>query len=186
MADLKHKIENNVTIWLLGTLLTGFLAGIGTYEGALKLMKLETISSDRLAMLKNRTDESSEYPPDAYSVPLPDYLGEAEIELLFEKIKAVYNDGQNDALYELIGPVGRAQVSKASTEQQLKYLYENLGKIEEAFFVQHQFASRIGSYKTFALNFSVKYEKAEKGLATITVIDDGSSYQVYSVMFNRL
>lgn len=42
--SLKEKIENNIALWTLSTLLAGFLAGIATYEGVLKIGKLKVIS----------------------------------------------------------------------------------------------------------------------------------------------
>lgn len=185
MPTLKEKVENNVVIWLLGALLSGFLAGIGTYESALRMFKFKTISSERLALLENGGGDTKA-PQDIYSVPLPGYLGKSEIELLFSKVKTAYNNQNNDALYDLIGPIGRAQVSGAAAEQSLKHLHENLGKIKDGFYVQHQFSGKLGLYTHFALNFSVEYENAEKGLATVTIIDDGESYQVYGIFFNKL
>jgi len=44
---LKKQIENNVVIWLLGAVVTAFLAGIGTYEGILRIAKLEVVDRDR-------------------------------------------------------------------------------------------------------------------------------------------
>lgn len=186
MSDLKDKIENNVTIWLLGMVLAGFMAGIGTYEGALKIMQLETVSSDHLNALENQSSGAAIGTSDMYSVPLPNYLGKAEIELLFTKVKEMYNSNANEELFDMLGPIGKAQVSKESAEKQLAYLYESLGKIRKGFFVQHQFVGKLGMYRHFALNFSVEYEKAEKGIATITVIDDGKEYQLYGLTFNRL
>ncbi len=40
----KKKIEDNVVLWLLGTLLAGFLAGIGTYKGILEIAQLKVVS----------------------------------------------------------------------------------------------------------------------------------------------
>lgn len=45
--NLKAKIENNITIWFLGTLLTGFLAGIATYTAVLKIAQLTVVSQDK-------------------------------------------------------------------------------------------------------------------------------------------
>ena len=42
---LRDRIENKLTVWLLGTLLTGFLAGIATYRTVLEMAQLKTISS---------------------------------------------------------------------------------------------------------------------------------------------
>ena len=41
---LKEQIENNLIIFFLGTLLTGFLAGMGVYKGILTIAELETIN----------------------------------------------------------------------------------------------------------------------------------------------
>ena len=42
--SLRERIENNITVWLLGTLLTGFLAGIGAYKAIIEIAQLKTIS----------------------------------------------------------------------------------------------------------------------------------------------
>ena len=57
---------------------------------------------------------------------------------------------------------------------------KSLGKIQSDFFVQHQFLGQQGLYKLFTLNFSVKYENAKKGIATVSIIDDGK-YLVYVI-----
>ena len=44
---LKERIEKNAAIWFLGAVFTGFAAGIGTYEGVLRIAKLEVVSQDR-------------------------------------------------------------------------------------------------------------------------------------------
>jgi len=54
--SLKEKIENNITVFLLGTLVTGFLAGIGTYKAILEIAKLEVVSEGRL----NQKSDSSQ------------------------------------------------------------------------------------------------------------------------------
>ena len=44
---LKEQIENNAVIWFLGAVVASFLAGIGAYEGILRIAKLEVVSQDR-------------------------------------------------------------------------------------------------------------------------------------------
>ena len=41
--SLREKLENNIVIFFLTTLLTGFLAGIGTYQAILKITGLEVV-----------------------------------------------------------------------------------------------------------------------------------------------
>jgi|GEM_PF-6616981 len=184
MSSLKEKIENNIAIWMLAILLTGFLSGLATYEGALKIMSLETISKDRLKQLES-TSTVPTLNSDIYSIPLPNYLNSSEIELIFTKVKSTYNEENISALYQMMGALGKAQVTEETAALQMKPVFDSLGKMKSGFYVQHQFMGKQGLYKFFSLNFSVKYEKAEKGYATVIVIDDGKSYQINSMMFNR-
>lgn len=186
MTGIKEKIENNIVVWMLGTLLTGFMAGIGTYEGALKIMDLETINKDRLKALEALTIRSSVKNTEIYSVKLPAYLNTSEIELLFTKLKSSYNQNNATSLYNMLGPIRRSQLTEKVAELQMEPVFQSLGKIKSGFFVNYRFSGQQGMYKVFILNYSVIYEKAEKGIAVVTVIDDGSSYQIDGVIFNRL
>ena len=40
---LKERIENNLAIWFLGAIVTGFLAGVGAYQGILSIAQLEVV-----------------------------------------------------------------------------------------------------------------------------------------------
>lgn len=188
MTSIKEKIENNVIVWMLGTLLTGFLAGIGTYKGALEIMSLETVGKERLKQLESTgvPNPNAGQSTGIYSVALPDYLNSSELELIFSKIKAAYNEHNANALYQLMGPMGKAQLSEETASLQMEPVFQSLGNIQNGFYIQHQYLGQQGLYKFFTLNYSVKYEKAQKGFITITVIDDGKSYQINSMMFNRL
>jgi len=44
--SLKERIENNLVVFFLGALLTGFLAGIGAYQAALKLIDYRPVSNE--------------------------------------------------------------------------------------------------------------------------------------------
>ena len=45
--SLKERVEQNVVVWFLGAIVTGFLAGIGTYEAVLRIAKLEVMSQNQ-------------------------------------------------------------------------------------------------------------------------------------------
>ena len=53
--SLKEKVENNVAIWLLGTLLTGFLAGIAAYKSILEISNQTVVSVSELMELRNNS-----------------------------------------------------------------------------------------------------------------------------------
>jgi hypothetical protein len=61
--SFKERVENNVVVWLLGTLFAGFLAGIGTYQTLLEIAKLAVISKDRLSTLEQSADRNGSFPP---------------------------------------------------------------------------------------------------------------------------
>ena len=46
--SIKEKIENNAAVFLLGALVSGFLAGIGTYQAILEIAKLEVVHESKL------------------------------------------------------------------------------------------------------------------------------------------
>lgn len=43
---IKEKVETNVVIWLLGVLLAGFFAGIGTYKGIIEIANLKVVKEE--------------------------------------------------------------------------------------------------------------------------------------------
>lgn len=49
---IRERIENNLTIFFLATLLTGFIAGIGTYEAILNIAHLKVISEAKYEQCK--------------------------------------------------------------------------------------------------------------------------------------
>ncbi|MEK7275037.1 MAG: hypothetical protein AAB296_02310 [Candidatus Desantisbacteria bacterium] len=63
--NIKERIEQNVTVWLLGTLLTGFLSGVGAYRTIQNMAELSVVPATKIgesqrqtAELKRRLEES--------------------------------------------------------------------------------------------------------------------------------
>jgi len=48
----KEAVEKSPVVWLLGTLVTGFAAGVGAYQGVLEISCSTTILRDRLGQLQ--------------------------------------------------------------------------------------------------------------------------------------
>src|SRR5437867_418929 len=64
--SIRDKIENNLAIWLLGTLLTGFATGVGAYRSILEIAQLKTIplsDYNRLQRLQDAADASPHSEP---------------------------------------------------------------------------------------------------------------------------
>jgi hypothetical protein len=54
---LKEKVENHPVVWLFGIAITSFLAGIGAYEGVLRIAKLDVVPEDSY-LTKQEVDQS--------------------------------------------------------------------------------------------------------------------------------
>src|SRR4029453_15078973 len=55
--SIKNRVEQNVTVWLLGTLLTGFLSGIGVYRAVQDMAGLGVGAVAGLEKLKRKIAE---------------------------------------------------------------------------------------------------------------------------------
>jgi hypothetical protein len=55
----KERVEENVAIWLLGSLLTGFLSGIAAYRGLQEIMDLVPVSKSGYETLQEKAQASS-------------------------------------------------------------------------------------------------------------------------------
>lgn len=55
--NLRERIENNLTVWLLSTLTVGFLAGIGAYKAILEIAQLEVIPKVKLEQLQQASPQ---------------------------------------------------------------------------------------------------------------------------------
>ncbi len=55
--SIRNRVEQNVTVWLLGTLLTGFLSGIGVYRAVQDMAGLRIVAVADLENLKRQFGE---------------------------------------------------------------------------------------------------------------------------------
>ncbi len=56
--NFRERIEDNLVVWLLGTLLTGFLAGVGAYKAILETAQLEVVPRVKLEQLQATASSS--------------------------------------------------------------------------------------------------------------------------------
>jgi len=183
---IKENIEDNITLWMLGILLTGFIAGLATYDGALRIMRLETISKDRLKTLETNQLSSVGNIASPSAVPLPAYLSSSKINVIQTTLRQAFNEKNVHKLYAMLGPLAKSQLTESAASLQMNPLFTSLGKISDSFYVQYAFTGQQGPNKGFMLNYFAKYEKAERGIINVGVIDDGKDYQIVSMMFSAM
>jgi len=54
---IRKSVEENVAVWLLGTLLAGFLAGIGTYKGIIEIAELTTVPKAKASLAEKKESQ---------------------------------------------------------------------------------------------------------------------------------
>ena len=101
---IRERIENNLIIFFLATLLTGFLAGIGTYEAILNIAHLKVISEAEYKNCQEKT-VSSIVPPPPYG-PTTIYqdnqsdINKHDIKFIELTAKSIHNPPRlNDQIY---------------------------------------------------------------------------------------
>lgn len=55
--NLKERIENNLAIFFIGTIIIGFTAGFGAYQAISEITKPEAVSNKEIIELKNEIEE---------------------------------------------------------------------------------------------------------------------------------
>ena len=57
--SFKDRVENNLVVFMLGTLLAGFMAGIGVYKGILGIAQLQAVPTYEYTKLKQEVASAS-------------------------------------------------------------------------------------------------------------------------------
>jgi len=97
--NLRERIENNLTILFLTTLLTGFLAGIGTYEAILRIAHLRVIPETPYEPDKNTESETSVTAETIYQDKQPE-IGVHQLKFIELTAKSNHNPPRvNDRIY---------------------------------------------------------------------------------------
>lgn len=117
--SLKEKIENNIAMFFLGTIITGFLAGIGTYKAILEIAKLEVvhknsvIKKDDSSIIINRFIEdltNDDYEVEDGAKYAISKIGEPAIPLLIKALEG----GSSELKQEAASLLGELKAKSAS------------------------------------------------------------------------
>lgn len=66
---IKENVENHPGVWFFSVLLSGFVLGVGAYQGVLKIGKLEVVSGSKLEQLRATAAGCANKPADENSAP---------------------------------------------------------------------------------------------------------------------
>lgn len=128
--SLKQKIEENLTITVLGLLFAGFMTCAGIFKAAIEILGLELIPKSEVARLKNRSP--ADHIPTVRKIPedkkSPDYQeSERNLEMGFSRLDGSSRLRTNDVKGKKIGADGQ---SNKSDKEDLVYYYDDVNTFQ--------------------------------------------------------
>lgn len=114
---------------------------------------------------------------------LPESITPQVRQELMDRYKEAYNNEDADALYDMFGPVVKAQLSREEAAAKFESIFNMFGSIEGGAYVHSELESTQGDTKVFTLFYTVglsdTQEFGNKGTLKVTVATQGSEYQIY-------
>lgn len=103
-----------------------------------------------------------------------------------EKISAMYNQQDHQALYALFSEQAKVKISYQQLQSQLEKLFQLFGEIEKSAFVSAEKIGEKGDELYYKLLFNIRVKEASKRLAslTISVVTKDNEVSLYGVRIN--
>ncbi len=119
---------------------------------------------------------------------LPPIITHGVRDELLSSITAAFNAKDYDALYNMLGPAAKAQVSMKEALVEFEKLIKYFHSIEGGAYIHSEFASTQGNTMIYVLHYSVTLSEESafgtSGKLTITIAVQDSEYQVYGFRIN--
>ena len=116
---------------------------------------------------------------------LPAVINTRVKQALYDRFVEGFNKADYDGLYNMLGPVARAQFSREQTIEQFEKLVRYFQGIEEGGFTHSELANTQGSTRIYVLYYSVRFaqgsELGEKGTLSISVAVKGTDHEIYGI-----
>lgn len=119
---------------------------------------------------------------------LPDLINNSIKSEILDTFIAHFNSKDYDALYDMFGPVARAQIPREDMDVEFGKLAKFFHSVESGSFSFAEFSGQQGSTTVYVLNYTVnlseKSEFGQIGTLKVTIAIDGSEYQIYGIRLN--
>lgn len=123
----------------------------------------------------------------AASHELPPIVNSVARDNLYREFASSFNTQDYDALYDMFGPVAKAQVEKEVVISEFGKLVKYFHSVEDGSFSHSELASTQGNTSIYVLHYAVKLSEESEfasGTLKITVAVQGSEFQVYGIRLN--
>lgn len=128
-----------------------------------------------------RTTESSAH-------ELPSSVGPDVRQALYEDFSKAFNSSDFDALYNMLGPVAQAEVSRETVDKEFNKLIKFFHSVKGGAYSHSELVGSKGNTNIYVLNYSVKLPESSEfgtqGTLTITLAVQNDGYQVYGIRLN--
>ena len=119
---------------------------------------------------------------------LPDLINNSVKSEILDKFITHFNSQDYDALYDMFGPVAKAQMPRKDMDVEFGKLAKFFHSVESGTFSFAEFSGQQGSTTIYVLNYTVnlsdKSEFGQIGTLKITIAIDSNEYQIYGIHLN--
>ncbi|MDP4530514.1 hypothetical protein Q9252_00085 [Marinobacter salarius] len=116
---------------------------------------------------------------------LPSSVGPDVRQSLYEGFSEAFNSSDFDALYNMLGPVAQAEVSRETVDKEFKKLIKFFHSVKGGAYSHSELVGSKGNTNIYVLNYSVKLPESSEfgtqGTLTITLAVQNDGYQVYGI-----
>jgi hypothetical protein len=192
LSNLIEKIRNNIEIGIIAVFFAGFLTGITVFS----IIESMTDDNDNTQEIQSAQTNKNNTPapapqvqtqpvPAANTPPvLPAYLNATKVQQIFAYIVTAYNKQDGKALYAILGPLRKSQLTEDALVAKIPQIFQVYGGIQSGSLTEQKFLGQQGNNKVFQFIFTVEYEKTKKGTLSFVVLDDGANFQIDSIIIN--
>ncbi|WP_153304337.1 hypothetical protein [Desulfosudis oleivorans] len=107
---------------------------------------------------------------------------------IFETFFQYFNAADYDSLYNMFGPVAKAEVLKEASVKEFKRMVDYFHSIESGVYIYSELLGSRGNTNIYTMYYSVNLsEKSEfgtKGTLKVTIAVQGNEYQIYGIRLN--
>lgn len=119
---------------------------------------------------------------------LPQVVNSKVRDSLYKEFASAFNAEDYDALYEMFGPVAKAQIAREEMDSEFKKLVKYFSSVQSGGFTHSELAYTQGNTNVYVLYYTVKLPEESEfgslGTLKITVAVQGDEFQVYGIRLN--
>jgi len=120
------------------------------------------------------------------SEPLPNELDSTKgKDELFEKFRELFNNKDDDGLYELLDPLVRVEITREKFDEQLPIIYQISSTIKSGAYSHYDYQGMSRGRKVFVLHYIIETDKGTATLDITIAKADQEPYTIWGFHLNK-